>query len=201
MDKTDLIEKYDAYYLQNKNKWAMSERDKLAFETLAGYKPKPAEILDIGCGNGHTLEYFALRHSPAKLYGIDISPVAIEIAQSKGMGAVLEAVFLLDYKTNKKFEVIVCLGTAEHFEDLVPHLSKVKSLLKKGGLCYMEVPHNLIYSKGEHTYRQLQTGSRQWEWHLEQEEWEAKFIEAGFSVKKFYRRNKPQWEFCWLLEQ
>lgn len=200
MDKEKLIKMYDQYYTKDSRKWSNSERNRLAFETTSHYCPEPAEILDIGCGIGHTLAYYQTRHCKAKMYGIDLSPVAIELAKQQVADGNFQATFIGDYSSRKKFEVILCMGSAEHFENLVPDLKKLKSLLKKDGIAYIEVPNNLLYSKGEHAFRQLRTGSRQWEWHLSKTEWEDRFAEAGLAIKKFYRRNRPQWEFCWILE-
>jgi len=197
---TELITKYNEYYSKDKGKWSIVDRDRLAFDTIVNFIPEPLEVLDIGCGNGHTLAYFQKRHATAKLYGIDLSRVAIDLAKEKLPEANLEVAFLQEYAPRKKFQVIVCLGTAEHFVHLEDDLVKMKSLLKKDGICYMEIPNNLAYDKGAHDFRQLRGGSHQYEWHLDKEEWEAKFIDAGFEVKKFYRRNRPQWEFCWALD-
>lgn len=196
----ELIKQYDAYYSRDKGKWSIPERDKLAYEAVSEFIPEPAEVLDVGCGNGHTLAYFKEQGCPAKLYGIDISQVAIDIAEAKLPEANLTAEFLTEFNPRKKFQVIVCLGSAEHFTDLQANLKKMKSLLKKEGICYMETPNNLSYDAGKHDYRQLRSGSRQYEWHLDKGEWEAQFAEAGFEVKQFYRRDKPQWEFGWVLE-
>lgn len=195
----ELIKKYDDYYTRDKGKWSIVERDQLAYDTVIEYVAEPTEILDVGCGNGHTLEYFQKRHAAAKMYGIDLSQVAIDIAKAKVVDGKLEAAFLAEYTPRRKFQVIVCLGSAEHFTQLEDDLKKMKSLLKKDGVCYVEIPNNLSYDEGEHTFRQLRGGSRQYEWHLSKEEWEAKFTEAGFEIKKFYRRERPQWEFCWVL--
>ena len=195
----ELIKKYDEYYSKDKGKWAIVDRDKLAYDTVVKYVPEPVEVLDIGCGNGHSLEYFQKRHAAAKMYGIDLSEVAINLAKEKLPEASLEVAFLQEYTPRKKFQVIVCLGTAEHFTQLPEDLKRMKGLLKKGGVCYVEIPNNLAYDKGEHNFRQLSGGSRQYEWHLSKEEWEEKLIAAGFEIVKFYRRNKPQWEFCWVL--
>lgn len=195
----ELIKKYDDYYTRDKGKWSIVDRDRLAYDTVAEYIPEPTEILDVGCGNGHTLEYFQKRHAAAKMYGIDLSEVAINLAKEKLPEASLEVAFLQEYTPRKKFQVIVCLGTAEHFTQLPEDLKRMKGLLKKDGVCYVEIPNNLAYDNGAHNFRQLRGGSRQYEWHLSKEEWEEKLIGAGFEIVKFYRRNKPQWEFCWVL--
>lgn len=195
----ELIAKYDEYYTKNKDKWSSVDRNRLAYDALEKYVPVMAEVLDVGCGNGHTLDYFRQRQGQVKLYGIDLSQVAIDLCAKKMPEGNFQAAFLAEYDPGKKFQTIVCLGSAEHFTDLEGDLKKMKSLLSEGGVCYMEIPNNLAYDDGEHTFRQLGCGSRQFEWHLSKEEWEAKLIEAGFEIVKFYRRNKPQWEFCWVL--
>lgn len=195
----ELIAKYDEYYTKNKDKWSSVDRNKLAYDTLISYVPEMIEVLDVGCGNGHTLDYFRQHQTQIKLYGIDLSQVAVDLCAEKMPEGNFQAAFLAEYDPQKKFQVIVCLGSAEHFTDLEGDLKKMKSLLQDGGVCYMEIPNNLAYDDGEHNFRQLDYGSRQYEWHFDKEEWEAKFVEAGFEIKKFYRRNKPQWEFCWVL--
>lgn len=196
----ELIAKYDEYYTKNKDKWSSDDRNRLAYDTLVSYVPIMDEVLDVGCGNGHTLDYFRQRQGRAQLYGIDLSQVAIDLCAEKMPDGDFQAVFLAEYDPQKQFQLIVCLGSAEHFTDLEGDLKKMKSLLKRGGFCYVEIPNNLAYDDGEHTFRQLNYGSRQFEWHLSKEEWEAKLVEAGFEIVKFYHRNKPQWEFCWVLK-
>jgi len=195
----ELIKKYDEYYAKDKSKWAIEERDRLAFETIVEYVPEPKEILDVGMGNGHTIYYFSKRLPHTKFYGIDLSTVAVELAQKKVPDAQLEVAFLTEYKTRKKFDVIICLGTAEHFRELEENLACMKSLLRKDGICYVEIPNNLAYDKGEHIFRQLRGGSRQYEWHLPKEAWEKLFTQTGFEIIKFYKRDKAQWEFTWIL--
>lgn len=196
----ELIKQYDARYASDKGKWAIPERDQLAFDTVMEYVPEPLEILDVGCGQGHTMEYFQKHGCEAAMYGIDLSQVAIDLAKKNVKNGQFEAEFLTEYRTRKKFEVIICLGTAEHFRELDENLKRMKSLLKKDGVVYMEIPNNLKYSPGKHEFRQLQSGSRQYEHHLSQSEWEQKFKDAGFVIVNFYNRNRPAWQFCWVLK-
>lgn len=196
----ELIEMYNNYFASDKGKWASADRNRLAYDAVAFEIPEQAEILDIGCGNGHTLEYFKVRHSKAKLYGLDLSPVAIEIAQNKLPEAEFYATDLLEFTSRKKWQIILCMGSLEHLLDPDAGLAKIKSLLKKDGIVYMELPDNLSYSAGKHEYRQLRSGSRQYEWHLSREEWEAKFEAAGFVIRRSFTNARPQWRFGWILE-
>lgn len=196
----ELVAMYDDYFAVDKGKWVNDTRNRLAYEAVTSFIPEPVEVLDAGMGNGHTLAYFRTRHSTAKLYGLDLSQVAADIAREKLPEAEIYVGDLLSFTSRKKWEVIVSLGSIEHLLDPDAGLAKLNNLLKKDGIVYIELPDNLAYSKGAHEYRKLRTGSHQWEWHLSREEWEAKFLAAGFTIKKAYTRAQPQWRFGWVLE-
>jgi len=195
-----LTEMYDNFFTADSGKWAFDERNRVAYEAVMTFMPEPMEILDIGCGNGHTLHYFQKRKNKAKLYGMDISGVAVGIAQEKLPDAEFFVTDLLAHTGRKKFEAIIVLGSMQLLLDPDAGLQKIKNLLKKDGIVYVELPDNLSYSKGKHEYRRLRIGSKQYEWHLTREEWEAKFLQAGFVIKKRYANTRPQWRFGWILE-
>lgn len=196
----ELTQMYDDYFETDKGKWANDDRNRLAYEAIVSFLPEPTEILDVGCGNGHTLKYFETRKIGAKLAGMDLSNKAITIAQDKLPNAEFYNADLLAFTSRKKWQVIVSLGSIEHLLDPDAGLQKLKSLLRKDGIIYLELPDNLSYSKGEHAYRQLQSGSRQWEWHLDRKEWESKFEAAGLEIVKSYANARPQYRFSWILK-
>lgn len=204
MERTpeELKKEYDNYYLKNPHKWGGNSgdiRDRLAAEAILRFIDTPTEILDIGCGNGHTLAYLEKRFKDSPLYGLDLSGEALKLAGQRVPKANLTEATLLDYKPKKKFQVIVSLGVLEHFENIHENLEKIKSLMKKESLFYVELPNNLVYSKGDHSYRRLETGSKQVEWHLDRKEWEKHFKEAEFEVMKFIGNPQPQWGMSWVL--
>lgn len=200
MDKTALIKEYDDHFKEDPQKWTAEERDEFAFKALSTVVTKaPENILDIGCGNGHTLEYFLRFWPKTKMVGLDLSTVGLEVAAKAVPNGIFQAGFLSDFKTEERFEVILNMGTAEHFEHLNSNLKILKSLLAKGGYCYFEAPNNLRYSSGEHSYRRLKTGSKQMEWHLNSQEWEKIIKEVGFTIVRRFQGRKPYWEFIWLL--
>ena len=200
MDKIALVKEYDEHFKSNPKKWTAEERDEFAFKTLSRLlKKEPANILDIGCGNGHTLEYFSRFWKKTKMVGLDLSSVGLEVAAEAVPDGTFLSGFLSDFETEDRFEVILNMGTAEHFEELGANLKLLKGLLTKGGVCYFEAPNNLRYSPGDHFYRRLKTGSKQMEWHLDLNEWENIFKETGFTIIKKFQGRKPYWEFIWLL--
>ena len=198
--KENIKDEYNKLYKKWPNKWGNNERSVFAANIIKELAPLTKTIIDIGCGIGIALETMRAYFPDADLYGLDPSEEAIELAKARVPDGTFYAEFLEDLKSKKKYDVVICLGVAEHVEDLPEFLKSLKTLLKKDGILYFEVPHNLIYSRGPKTYRRLTVGSRQIEWHLELKDWEKKLIEAEFEIVKRYRGYKSSWEFIWVLK-
>lgn len=198
--KENIKDEYNKLYKKWPNKWGNNERSVFAANIIKELAPLTKTIIDIGCGIGITLETMHAYFPDADLYGLDPSEEAIELAKAKIPNGTFYANFLDEFKSKKKYDVVLCLGVAEHVENLPEFLKSLKTLLKKDGILYFEVPHNLIYSRGPKTYRRLTVGSRQIEWHLELKDWEKKLVEAEFEIVKRYRGYKSSWEFIWVLK-
>lgn len=198
--KENIKDEYNKLYKKWPNKWGNNERSVFAANIIKELAPLTKTIIDIGCGIGIALETMRAYFPDADLYGLDPSEEAIELAKAKIPDGTFYANFLDEFKSKKKYDVVLCLGVAEHVENLPEFLKSLKTLLKKDGILYFEVPHNLIYSRGPKTYRRLTVGSRQIEWHLELKDWEKKLIEAEFEIVKRYRGYKSSWEFIWVLK-
>ena len=97
-------------------------------------------VLDVGCGNGRLL--FGVKDQ-CEVFGIDISPVAIErMKKEYGIDGLAMDVYDMD-KLDKKFDFVVVNHTLEHLwrdEDIV-RLSFNR--LNNGGYFYVAVPNNI----------------------------------------------------------
>lgn len=202
MNKAKIVKEYDDRFKKKPNKWTNDERNEMCYQTIARFNTEPKSIFDVGCGNGHTLAYLADKFPNTKFFGLDPSQEALNLAHKNCSKAELHRAFLDDFVTNKKFDVVVNLGTAEHFEELLPNLKLIRNLVSDEGFCYFEAPHNLEYDFGDgsHSYRRLDYGSRQVEWHLDRAEWEDYLTQAGFVITEQISGAKPQWEFIWILK-
>lgn len=79
-----------------------------------------AEILDVGCGKNLFKPYFA------NLIGID--PIGAEYDYN---------VCLLDFKTDKKFDVVLCLGSIfGSLDDIRKQITHIATMLKPQGKIY-----------------------------------------------------------------
>lgn len=99
-----------------------------------GYNPK--SLLDVGCGTGSHLRYFA-KHIKS-LYGIDPSAPMIEIAKSKGINNCNFTVSAIqNFQTTTTFDVITSFNSALNYlptyQDLYLAFQKIFSLLAKNG--------------------------------------------------------------------
>lgn len=97
-------------------------------------------FLDIGCGDG--LLCHLVKDKYEQVYGIDISPRAVEIAKSRGINA--ERVNLntdaLPFEDNY-FDTVVCLDVIEHVFDPVRLLAEINRVLKTGGTSIVSAPN------------------------------------------------------------
>lgn len=198
----ELVKEYDKYYRNNPEKWKSYPRYKYMYVeiTRAGVR-HPENVLDVGCGNGHTLAYLHRRWAKTTgFYGLDLSEVAIELTQKNVPGVKVHQGFVEDYQPDVRFDLILCMGVAEHFRDVTKGLRHMKGLLAEEGVLYLEVPNCLSYSPGEHTFRRTKVGSHQTEWHLSRDEWEVHIANSGLKFRAAKAGRNPAWEFIWVLE-
>lgn len=181
---------YDDAYLTKPSKWESVPRDAFALKSLSEFMVEPGDILDFGCGNGHTLAYFKSFWPSTKYTGIDISEIALKLAQR----GIPEGKF---YKSipKGKFNIMLVMGVAEHFKDPAKQLKKLGVQLAKNGLLYLEVPNN-----PEPAGFRMSNGG-QHEWHWKRETWEKAISEAGYKIVQNLQGNSREWEFVWILKK
>ena len=193
---------YNDLYSGNPDIWTKEYRDETAYLILSQHILIPKTLLDIGCGSGHTIEYFSERLSQIDCYGVDLSDVAIELAKKR----VPEATFVSGSYTEVEMpycDVVLLMGIAEHFEDLVGSL---RGLKEYGKHIYIESPNCLSYIPdsvpGFRTTAELvgANTSAQREWHITRDSWEDKIREAGLKIIKGYTGPTPETEFIWVLK-
>lgn len=68
--------------------------------------PGAGSLLDVACGTGRHLEHFA---GNFRCHGIDLDFSLLEIARRRLQGVPLENADMLDFRIDKRFDVIVCL--------------------------------------------------------------------------------------------
>jgi len=115
---------------------------------LLGHVSEHAKVLEIGCGNSHTLPFLA-RVKKAEVWGIDFAPNGLESAQygldSEGVTGKL----VLGDALNKNdlpdayFDVILSMGVIEHFPppSNTAALAQFSRYLHPNGQMITEIPN------------------------------------------------------------
>ena len=196
------VDLYNKIYSEKPEKWDLKYRDAFAYYVLQRHIEEPETFIDIGCGNGHTIEFFKKRWADTKYYGIDLSDEAIRVCGERTVDAefICTTFEELDLPI---CDVLVIMGVAEHFEDLEHSLSRLK---KFGKLIFLEVPDCLtsgidnLSGIEDEGWRKTFYGVDQMEWHLKRTTWEKHIKDAGLEIVESYPGLTPETQFVWVLK-
>ena len=101
----------------------------------------PGKLLDVGCGKGDLLKYAHDRgHS---VYGLDLSPVALEMAAADVPSAGLSVGVAKEMPfDDESFDYVTCLGSLEHFAEPQAAVLEMARILKVDGKAVVAVPNS-----------------------------------------------------------
>lgn len=97
---------------------------------------KGKSVLDVGCGFG-TLFGFLKEMGAAKLVGLEPSKGSYNFLSNKYPYVESVNLSLQEYKTDNKFDAIICIMAFEHMLNLSGAYSKISQLLTIGGKFYL----------------------------------------------------------------
>lgn len=122
-------------------------------------------VLDIGCGQGLQLAAVQKLRPGAKLYGMDISPKLVSLAQKNVPGGTIAVgdADELAYEDGM-FDTVLMTEVLEHLGDPVLALKQVHRVLKPGGFALVTVPNRdwLRYDWYLNNRRKYQPVDDQW---------------------------------------
>ncbi len=104
---------------------------------ILSFKKKPGKILDIGASTGTMLQIF--KDNGWEVWGVEPSKSA-ELAKAKGI-KIFQTTFEKANLPKNYFDVVILNHTLEHMDNPVSILKKVKRLLKKGAIVFIDVPN------------------------------------------------------------
>ncbi len=144
-DYTDNYQRISADHLEAHDKtgenpwipeelWVELEQSTLAL--IQKYAHPGDKILDVGVGTGRLLSTLP----SLQKYGLDISLNYLTIAQTKGIEVCYALVEDMPFKEDF-FDVVVCTDVLEHVLNLDLAITKILSVLKKGGVLLVRVPY------------------------------------------------------------
>lgn len=91
-------------------------------------------ICDVGCGSGRFVS--ALAQKGATVTGLDFAPtmlkMAKELVQQDGVANHCDFVLsdILDWKTDRKFDMVIAIGFWDYVADPLPRLTVIRSITK-----------------------------------------------------------------------
>lgn len=108
---------------------------------------EPESVLDVGCGEGFTLEKLRLAGVGKKLEGVDFLERAIELGKREHPDLDLKTgtIFDLKYKDNS-FDVVICSEVLEHIIEPEKGLQELVRVSKK--YCVLSVPNEPFFMLG-----------------------------------------------------
>ena len=176
------------------NKYHILEKNHFWFKSRRAYiqrlllsEPKSSKVLDIGCSSGVLLDELRnMGFDSHNLYGIDISPTAIENCKQIN----LNNCFVMDAQCvdlDQTFDVIIASDCLEHLEKDQQALMQWHRMLNAGGKIYVFVPAFMfLWSKHDtanmHHRRYLKSNLS------------SKMNKAGFKIDK-----ASYWNFLLFL--
>ncbi len=131
-------------YERENRRYLEGAQNKIEREELLAFKLLPkkrGKLLDVGCGNGEVT--VKLKERGFEVYGVDFSSVAISMAKSKSVNAIVHDVDTgLPFK-NGSFDVVWCGDILEHIFDPIFVLKEINRTLKDDGIVLITVPNEL----------------------------------------------------------
>ena len=108
---------------------------------------KPESILDVGCGEGFTLEMLRKKGIGKKLEGVDFLDRAIKLGKKEHPKLILKQgdIYDLKYKDNS-FDLVICSEVLEHVDDPERAIQELVRVTKK--YCLFSVPNEPIFMMG-----------------------------------------------------
>jgi SAM-dependent methyltransferase len=118
--------------------WWFTARREIVLSVADRFVPSGAPILDVGCGTGFFLEGARPRYDA---WGVDPSPVAVELCRARGLERVVQAsAYDLSALAGRSFEAVFFLDVIEHLDDDARALREALRVLTPGGLAIVTVP-------------------------------------------------------------
>ncbi len=179
--------------------WYRGRRLIIAAELERLALPRSAVLLDAGCGSGRTLQQLA---SLGEVHGIELDPVAAEVAQARAIGDVrIGRLEELPWGADT-FDLITCLDVIEHTADDRFTLSELRRVCKPGGWLLLTVPaYQALWSMHDevnhhhrrYSRRDLRAASQQAGWLLERmTSFNSLLLAPAAAVRIAQRRRRPQ---------
>ncbi len=116
-------------------------------ELAARLGGQAARVLDAGCGSGGLIRRLAAAEPAWHWTGVDVSPLACELARSRCPADIREASVTALPFPDATFDAVVSADVLYHVEDDGAALRELRRVLRPGGIVVLNVPaHRWLWS-------------------------------------------------------
>lgn len=139
--KSNRVREFHSRFVRKDNLdlFTLYRQEILRREAEAIKKIKPGgNLLDIGCATGTFFENFPDR--TWHLYGVDTSPLGVEIARTRYNADVFCGILLEAQYSAGSFDVVTVIDTLYYMSDPKAELIEIRRILKDDGLLALEIP-------------------------------------------------------------
>ena len=137
----ETIYQRDQYAKGGIGRWHWDKRDQLALNLV---RPTDLTIVDIGCGEGITLEKIHRLFPDKKVLGIDILPENIDICRQQGCNVKQGDVYNLPL-SSESVDFVLLMEVIEHLEDYEIAIQEIHRVLVSGGRLVIVFPNDKIF--------------------------------------------------------
>jgi SAM-dependent methyltransferase len=129
---------YLKFYEVEQTHWWFQARREILYAVTSQFVAPSSRVLDTGCGTGFFIDKAKERYD---VWGIDASPIAVEICHERGLAnVVMGSAADLSGVSDRRFEGILLFDVIEHLEDDLAALRHARELLTPNGLIIVTVP-------------------------------------------------------------
>lgn len=132
---------YRRYFeIEDRHWWFVGRRQiflRVLDRHFASAAPRPASVLDVGCGTGTILSYL-LRYGDAQ--GVDSSEEAVRFCRERGVGPVTQAEGVPLPFEPQRFDLVTALDVVEHVDGDGALLEELRRITKPRGMLLVSVP-------------------------------------------------------------
>jgi SAM-dependent methyltransferase len=125
------------HHVEDRHWWYRGRRTVLE-QVIAGLQlPRPARILDAGCGSGRNMVELGRLGT---VTGVELSGTSVSLARQREAGEVIEGSVLEMPFDSNSFDLAVSLDVIEHLEQEVDALAELRRVVAPGGSLLVTVP-------------------------------------------------------------
>jgi ubiquinone/menaquinone biosynthesis C-methylase UbiE len=132
-------------------RWYWDFRDRRTLSCIGDEK----DILDVGCGEGITLQKLLQRFPDRHIEGIDYSPEKVSICEHLRLPARRGNACELEFEDHSK-DCCLFLEVVEHLPDPLKALREIHRVLKRGGLLLLIFPNDFLFKVARLSFGKFQ---------------------------------------------